>query len=292
MLGALALAILMSISAHAALAAAQSRVDSSKQAAADAVTTAAAADTVVATAADVIRDVNLSKAMVDHNEVYPKLYTDIKGVIPSFFRVTSMSAQPVDASTSTVILNGAIGSYQQYADLILALMRFKDAQSISRSGYNYDPVIVPPLTPDDPIGTPRKQDAQAIPQDQLQRLAYYQNQARPQGYQGVGNFGSNTPDTRGAMPGESLVTIVMTISRNLQTPDPQATLAGAGGAAAPAGGPGGFGPPAGFGGPGGPGGARGFGAPGAGGGTSAASAPAAAAAPSRKGGKGADDSAE
>jgi hypothetical protein len=284
MIGSFVIAILLSLSAHAALKIAEAKVDEDKQPAADAVTTAAAADTVVSTAADVIRDANLAKAMIDHNDAYPSLYRQVLPYVPSFFRLTSISAAPVDATTSTITMVGTVGSYEQYSDVILALMRDKSATSISRSGYNYDPKIVPGLTPTDPIGTPRKQGAEPIPSDQLDRLTYYEEQGRSSGttgYLDTGNYGSTESggsngvaggDVKGPMPGQSEITIVLTVNKDLQAPDPLATLSAAGGAAASASTSGTVGVPPGMGpggmGPGGlgPGGPRMPGGPGAAGG--------------------------
>jgi hypothetical protein len=249
MVGSLFLAIFLSVSAQGALTSAQAEAEGNKQGAADAVITAAHADDIVASAQDVIRDANLSKAMIDHNDVYPELYGEVLPYVPSFFRLTSISAAPIDGTTARVTLVGTVGSYEEYSDVILALMRYKLATTISRSGYNYDPTIVPNLTPEDPIGAPRKQDATAVPQDQLAKLAYLESQPRQEGYLDQGNFGASGTDTKGAMPGQSEITIVMTVTKDLQAPDPQATLAAAGGAAGAAaattGAPG-------FGGPGGP----------------------------------------
>jgi hypothetical protein len=149
---------------------------------------------------------------------------------------------------------GTIGSYEEYSDVILALMRYKKATTISRSGYNYDPAIVPGLSPEDPVGTPRKQGAAPVPTDQLERLAYLQSQPQTGGYLDAGNYGAPGTDAKGAMPGQSEITIVMTVSKDLQAPDPEATLAAAGSASAGAAtattvsapsGPGAFGAPGG-----------------------------------------------
>ncbi len=234
MIASLVVAVLLSMSAHSALKVAETHVDDNKQQAADAVTTAAAADTVVATAADVIRNANLAKAMIDHNDVYPDVYNEILPYIPSFFRINSVTATPNDATTATVTFVGTIGSYQQYADVMLALMRYKNARSISRQGYEYNPTIVPGLTQDDPNAQPRKQGAAPVPDDQIARIAYLQSQPRQDGYLNVGNFGAPGPVSKGAMPGDSLITITMVIAKNLQSPMPRETLAGAGGASAAA----------------------------------------------------------
>lgn len=221
------------------------------------------ADTIIAKASDVIRNAQLAQAMIDHNDVYPKLYDDVKKYIPPYYRLESIKATP-NGTTARVELIGTLNGYQRYADLMLALMRFKDAVSITRSGYVLNATTVPALTEYDQFGKPRKANEAPIPDDGLERLAYFQAQAaaQPTGYLGTGNFGTGTTDLRDTMPSESRVTIIMDVNRNLQVPLAAETLKSGGGAAA-GGAPTGFGPPTGFGGPAGPPGV-GASAPGAG----------------------------
>ena len=211
--------------------------------------TAKSADTVIASATDVIKNAQLAKAMIDHNDVYPKLYDDIKKYIPPYYRIQSMQATSLGENQAEVTLVGTLSGYQRYADLMLALMRFKDAQTIARTGYNLDDPIVPALTPEDQDGKMRKPDQTPIPDDGLERLAYFQSQAAaaPNGYLATGSYGSGTTEVKGALPSASVVTIKMNVARDLRVPLAAETLKGGGGAAAPGG------PPA-FGGPGRPGG--------------------------------------
>ncbi len=211
---------------------------------------AKSADVVIAQAADVIRNASLAQAMIDHNDAYPKLYDDIKRYIPPYYRIQSMTASPLGEGQSQLTLTGTLTGYQRYADLMLALMRFPDARSISRQGYILDDPVVPPLTVEDQIGKMRKAGEGPIPDDQLERLAYFQAKAaaEPQGYLGQGGYGSGTTDTRGPLPNASVVTIVMTVARDLRVPLAAETLRAAGGAGA------GTGAQASFGGPGAPGG--------------------------------------
>ncbi len=263
--------IAMGLSATARKKNAEDSIQSSKDQYLNAVATSQKATDIVTQASQVIRDANLAKAMIDHNDVYPDLYNKIRGYIPGYFRVTSMSAQPVDGTNCTVTLVGTLGSYQEYADLVLALMRCKDVTSIGRAGYTYDRAIVPGISEQDPLGRPRKPSQPPIPDDQLQRLAYLQSQVRSGGYQNVSNFGSGTEATKGAMPSDSLVTVTLSVKGNLQVPSVESTITAAGGGGGTGGGPGaaGFGGPPGMGGPpggfpGGPPGAAGGGAPSAG----------------------------
>jgi hypothetical protein len=165
------------------------------------------------------------------------LYDRVKAYIPSFYRVTNMSATPAGPGITTVTMTGNLDTYQQYADLMLALLRMPKVQSVTRAGYVQDAMVVPPLTEQDQVGRPRKPGDPPIPDNWEERLQYFQSNAKTTGYQGVSNFGSGEPGLRGPMPGESQVTVTMTIAEDLQTPDPLATLksGNTGGAPAPGG---------------------------------------------------------
>ncbi len=225
---------------------------------ADADATSKSADTVIASAADVIRNAQLAQAMIDHNDVYPKLYDDVKKYIPPYYRIQTMSAKPLAEGQSELTLTGTLSGYQRYADLMLALMRFKDVKTISRTGYVLNDPVVPGLDSADQTGKMRHANEAPIPDDGLERLAYFQAQAAaaPTGYLATGGYGAETMDTRGALPDASIVTITMTVARDLRVPLAADTLRAAGGASAGAPAAGGApafpGMPAGARGPGGP----------------------------------------
>lgn len=210
---------------------ARADAESKLERAARAVATSKRADEVVADAQMIIRNINLADAMLKHNDVYPDLYRDIKPYIPGFFRVTQMVAAPNDAETATVTLTGTVKTYQQYADLMIALLRIPGATTVSRAGYvNGDPFI-PNLTDLDQNGRPIRPGQTNIPDDKYERLAYYQGQGTVTGFTGQGGFGTtDTTQARGAIPGYSLVTLAVVVPRKLQAPDPRATLQSQGGA--------------------------------------------------------------
>ncbi|MDR3691706.1 MAG: hypothetical protein P4L46_20170 [Fimbriimonas sp.] len=230
-----------------------------------------------------IRDASLAEAMIKHNDVYPDLYESVRPYVPSFYRVNSMYATPTGAGSSTITLVGTLKTYQQYADLMLAFSRYPGVVSVGRAGYQFNDNIVPNLTPGDQTGTPHKPSEAPVPDDKLARLTYFESQVQPQGYTGAGNFGSGTDSTRGAMPDYSLVTVTLTVTKDLQVPLPRTTLTSAGGGAASSAMTAG-GPPAGMGGPGGMMGG-GPGMPGAGAGAGSASSSASDNAPVGKKGK-------
>ena len=209
-------------------------IDGLQKKAADADATSKYADTVIATSADVVRNAQLAQAMIDHNDVYPRLYDDVKKYIPPYYRLQSITAKALGEGQSEVRLTGTLSGYQKYADLMLALMRFKDAQTITRQGYVLDDPTVPALDSTDQQGKMRKANQPPIPDDGLERLAYFQSQAAaaPTGYLGTGGFGSGSTEQRGALPDASVVTIVMTVARDLRVPLAADTLKAAGGATA------------------------------------------------------------
>ncbi|MDX2064651.1 MAG: hypothetical protein SFX74_02795 [Fimbriimonadaceae bacterium] len=228
------------------------------------------ADEVIAKAADIVRNSNLAKEIIDHNDKYTTLYDKILPRIPAFYRVTSISATPTSATTATVTIDGVMDTYQQYADLMIAMLRIEGVQTVSRSGYVNRAYVVPGLTEVDQYGRPRPNTSQEpIPDNELQRLAYYERQAATQGFDGVGGFGDPNTQLRGAGPNSSAVRVVLNIEAPLQVPDIRGALSSSGGGAAAGAAPAGagaFGAPGGLGGPGG--GQRGPGAAAAGGGAS------------------------
>jgi hypothetical protein len=214
--------------------------------------TAALADTVAQQAQGVIRNAALAKAMNDHNAKYPEIYAKIFPYLPPFFRLGAISASPLNETTSRVQMTGYLDNYQQYADLMIALLRIPGVVTVGRAGFQDAVMEVPALTPGDQSGRPRLPGQAPIPDNDIQRLAYFQSQGRPSGYLNVGGYGG-APDTpRGAMPDSSQIAVEVVMPGDLRVPDVAATLRGGGGAVAPAGIPGGGGAFApGIGGPGG-----------------------------------------
>ncbi|MEZ0327689.1 MAG: hypothetical protein ACAH95_17470 [Fimbriimonas sp.] len=257
--------LVLTLSSAAALKQAQEDYQASKGPAEAALKESQKADAFMALpeVAALMKNVSLAQAMIAHNDKYPDLYNSLRGYVPPFFRLTSMSASPSSDTQTSVTLTGTLDSYQQYADLMLALMRNPEAVSVARSGYTADEKFVPQITEADQLGRPRRPDEAPIPDDPLQRLAFFEAQgAQQSGFTGVGNFGTPDPDTRGAMPGESLVTVSLILNRGMQTPNPAATIGSGGGTTGGGGAPNGpprgipTGPPPGVGGSG-PGAGRG-----------------------------------
>ncbi|HSI73334.1 MAG TPA: hypothetical protein VK934_09155 [Fimbriimonas sp.] len=226
------ISLAMTITSAAALAASKQEYEDSKGPAEKAYQTSQLANTLMADpkVAALAKNVALSQAMIAHNDRYPDLYNGLIRYIPPFFRVTSMAAAPASDTQSSVTLVGTLNSYQQYADLMLALMRNPEAVSVARSGYNADEEYVPNLTQVDQLGRPRVPGEAPIPDNPLERLAFFEANAKdPNTYTGQGNFGTGTTATRLAMAGESLVTVQLLINHPLQVPNPRATLGAGGG---------------------------------------------------------------
>lgn len=177
-------------------------------------------------------NVQLAQSMIAHNDKYPNLYNALRPYIPSFFRVTEMRATPAGAQGTTVQITGVIGSYQQYADLMLALLRipapYGPPVAVTRSGFTLNDMIVPALSEQDQTGRPRRPAEEPVPDDPLERLEFLINRASsaPTGYLSQGGFGSQSrTEPRLAREGESVITVTIVLPYNLQAPDPSASLA-------------------------------------------------------------------
>lgn len=215
-----------------ALADVKAQVEQAQPGAARALATSQMADTVVARATPYIRNQKLAKQILASNSKYPNLYDQVRGWVPSFFRITNMAATAVDGTTTQVTLQGTVDTYQQYADLPLAFLRHKEVQSVGRANYLLNEDIVPSLTITDQLGRPRKAGDAPIPDDPLERLAYFEARGSTETYTGTGNFGTATNDTRYAMPNSSYVTITLLINKDMLVPDVRSTLSSSGGGVA------------------------------------------------------------
>lgn len=229
-IGGIIAGVFLTVSSQASLTAAKQTEADARPPADRAVATSQQADTIIAQAAPIIRNSELAKSVVAHNRKYPDLYDKVLPYVPSFFRLTSVSATP-SGEQATVQMQGVLTSYQQYSNLMLALLRIPGAQTVGRSGYIDRDLSVPQLTPDDQRATPIAPGQTAVPDDPLERLAYYQAQATTQAYTGIGNFGSEDTDLRLAGPESSLITVTVLMDANLQVPDVRSTLRSAGGGA-------------------------------------------------------------
>ena len=238
------LAIALTLMSQANLAEARDEYIAQQRPAAEAVATAASANTLMTQpiVQDLVTNVALAEAMMKHNDAYPDLYNSLRPYIPPYYRLTQLQAAPLSDTQASVTMVGTLDTFQQYSDLMLSLMLNKEAVSVTRSGYTNDELIVPQLVTIDQNGRPRQAGQQPIPDDPLERLAFLENQSFPPDYENLSNYGSGTLAVRGPMPGESVVTVQVVLNRNIQTPNPQATIT-AGGGAAPVGG--GAGPQAG-----------------------------------------------
>lgn len=214
------------------LRAARARVVSLQPQAAEAVAISKNADVIVGQSAQLMSNIQLANAMLMHSDVYPNLYNDVKLYIPGFFRATSLNAASGGANATTVTMQGVIRTFQQYADMNLALLRMPGANTVSRQGYQIRDMFVPPLTREDQVGRPIRPGEPRLPDEPLDRLDVLIANARDDGFVGAGGFGtiSEPPFTRGAMPDWSTVTFQINLNRDIQVPDPRGSiLGGAGG---------------------------------------------------------------
>jgi hypothetical protein len=216
--GSIVAAVLMNITSSRELADAKKKAEDLKPQAQAAVDTAKLADAMLAGTAPFTvpaptlqRNIQLAQAMQEHSPKYPD-------------------------NAALVILTGVVDTFQEYADLMLALLRIPGATGVTRTGFNVTDMFVPELITEDQVGTPIKPGQARVPSTPIDRLnAVIANaEAGTTGFTGTGNFGIDDPFlTKGAMPTSSEITVSVLIDgQPIKTPDPRASLkpvAGGGG---------------------------------------------------------------
>lgn len=184
--------------------------------AADAVRQAKYAQLIVDSTAGVARNIELEKAMSEHNTKYTRFYRQVSNYIPSFMRVNRMQVRAISDSACALTLQGVVYSLQQHHDAQLALLRIPGAVTVGATGYAARPVIVPALNEEDQIGRPSRIGSTPLPIDANERLNEIINraQAGTQGFANVANFGADTEgfNPRGAMATGSVVTYTVLLS--------------------------------------------------------------------------------
>lgn len=96
--------------------------------------TAAQADEIISGAKIVLTNTALVGQIESANVAYPDLYDELKEYIPAFFRVRSLTASS-SGENATVVIQGYLKTFQQYSDMMIALLRFPGAVSVGRSGF-------------------------------------------------------------------------------------------------------------------------------------------------------------
>jgi hypothetical protein len=149
----------------------------------------------------VILNSMLAESMLKHNAAYPDFYDGAKPYIPSFYRITSMTAAPLDADNATLTLTGVIQTQGQYRDLMLALNKIPEVRAVARTGYDIVEQYVPKLVEIDQTGRPIARSDSNIPDDPLARLDYLMAKGGISGFSGAGGFGVCN------LPGRTTVTV-------------------------------------------------------------------------------------
>lgn len=201
-----------------------------------ALATSQKADEIMAKSVYIDRNLKLSKAMLEHSGVYPNLYDEVLRYMPRWFRVNSITARPVDATTCNVQVTGMLQKAEQYSDIMLSLLQIPGAVNVSRTGFVDGRMFVPNLIETDQLGLPIRPGDANLPSDQFDRFEERVARAagEPQGFLDTGGYGRPEVDDRGPIPGWSQVGLAVTLQRNIQVPDPRATLVAQGAAAQPA----------------------------------------------------------
>jgi len=127
--------LLYSMSVSETLANYQTEVVAKERLAKEIVDTAASADTILASARIVLTNSELVKQIDNSNGKYPRLYNTLKGYIPAFIRVRSLSAAASGPDQSVVTIQGYLKTFQQYSDVMISLLRFPGCSAVGRSGF-------------------------------------------------------------------------------------------------------------------------------------------------------------
>ncbi|MBS1717121.1 MAG: hypothetical protein JSS72_05255 [Armatimonadetes bacterium] len=219
-------------------------------------TVSAKADEIALRAVPIVRNINLFNAMQKASDVYPAAYDSVLPYIPPFYRIFTLNVAP-SGGNMVVNMSGVIKGYQQYNDLLLALLRIPGATGITRSGMGIRTKITPGISVIDQEGRTKFPDEGVIPDDPEGQVNRAISQGGVTGFVNAGGFGTAGNGPRGAMPLATLINVQFTVPRNIATiPNPRATIAEAGPGtlqpvAAPAAGSGGKGASTGGGNPGG-----------------------------------------
>lgn len=110
------------------------------------------AETIIKKAEIINKNIAFYEATEKHNLAYVNLYKNVMNYLPSFFRLTELSAQPKEKKQALVKMTGIVQNYQQYSDLMLALLRIPNAEKVHRSGFENKAAYIPNLVKDDQIG--------------------------------------------------------------------------------------------------------------------------------------------
>ncbi len=224
-----------------ALDEARQRAFAAKPDAEAAVAWAVAAQAVVDSTKGVATNIELAKAMQEHNTKYTRFYQQVGPYIPGFMRITSMNVTPGGPKSCTLNLSGVLYSNQQYVNATLALLRIPGAQAVSRNGYTPRPLIVPAITEEDQIGLPARPGQDRPVTDPYDRFnnTLASAGAATQGFEDLNNFGSDGIATRGPLATGANVTFAVTLlddgkfvlppgwNFDFMVPNPTPTLAGA-----------------------------------------------------------------
>lgn len=233
----IAAAVFMAVSSEKELADLKSQAQELEPQAAAALTESQKADETIRKAGGILLNQQLAEAMTAHSQKYPALYDEVRRYIPPYFRVTAISATPSGPDATTLTMTGVIQTFQQYADVMVALMRIPGARGVGRQGFQQNDFFVPPLSANNQVSRAVRVGEEPMPDDPQERLNYMIARGSSDGYLGVSGFGeTEVPRTRGPMPRWSQITLSVSLQRPMQTPDPRASLAGAaaaGGGGAP-----------------------------------------------------------
>lgn len=235
LLGTIAASTVMAIYSNSRIQASKQKAEELEPQAAFAYRRAMQANSIIKSGTLLERNMRLEEAIEKHNAAQIHLMNDVLQYIPGFFRVTSLTIAPRGAQDSLVTITGIVRTYQQYADVMMALMRMPGATQSFRFGFESKERYVPPLIEMDQAGQPIKPGQVRLPDDPWKRFEIRMD-TMLKGTQEGGNHSHSAiynmnPQTKKndpvpPTPNESEVTLyVQVANRPMQVPNPRQTLA-------------------------------------------------------------------
>ena len=161
----------------------QDRIVAAKPDADRAAATSKQADQIMDQAKGLILNMNLAESMNTHSKVYPELFDEVKQYIPGFYRISALNAVPNGADSVTVVMTGYLKTFQEYADLMVALLKIPGATAVSRSGFQLNDPLVPNIVPEAQVARPIKPTDPRIPDNPMDRLDLQIAQAQMTNFQ-------------------------------------------------------------------------------------------------------------
>ena len=193
--------------------------------------TASRADEIMKEAVFLTTDLGFAEAVHRQNLKAIDLFQEVMNYLPGFFRLTSLTAAAKGDQDTLVVLEGVVHSYQEYADLMLALLRMTNVLNVQRSKPEIKESPVPSLDKEDQIGIRVPSGSPRLPSDPFKRMeAMIARASKPKELEPEPKLPSAAAAQEyhqyvKLVPGDSVVKVEMLVHQPFQVPNPRLTLA-------------------------------------------------------------------